>query len=338
MKPKVLVTRKIFDEAIAMAKKYFEVEDNQDDIPLALHELIQKLQGKAGAITLLTNRIDEGVLSQCPDLKIVCNVAVGYNNIDVEACTRRKVMVTNTPGVLDDTTADFTWALLLATARCVVEADQYLRTLQWRGWKLMEFLGYDVHHKVLGVCGLGRIGQRVAKRARGFDMKILYTDVVRAAPSIEESLGAQFVDKKELLSKSDFVSLHVPLFPKTTHYISDVDLALMKPTAILINASRGPVVDEKALVHALKKGKIAGAGLDVYEREPEVDTGLISMRNVVLVPHIASASRETRLKMTMVAVENLVAGLTGKRPPNLVNKKVFNPNLSEEINLSKNLS
>jgi lactate dehydrogenase-like 2-hydroxyacid dehydrogenase len=187
----------------------------------------------------------------------------------------------------------------------------------------MQFLGYDVHHKVLGICGLGRIGQRVARRARGFDMQILYTDIVRAVPSVEEELGARFVDKKTLLRESDFVTLHVPLFPETTHYISTTELNFMKPTAILINASRGPVIDEKALVQALKKGKIAGAGLDVYEREPVVESELIEMKNVVLAPHIASASHETRARMAMIAAENLVAGLMGKSPPNLVNKGVI---------------
>jgi len=253
----------------------------------------------------------------------VSNIAVGYNNIDVEACTRRRIMVTNTPGVLDDTTADFAWALLLATARRVVEADQYLRSSKWEGWELMDFLGYDVHHKALGICGLGRIGQRVARRAKGFEMQILYTDVIRAAPSLEEELGARFVDKKTLLAESDFVTLHVPLTPQTTHYISMAELGLMKPTVILLNSSRGPVVDEKALVQALKEGKIAGAGLDVYEREPEVGPELIEMKNVVLAPHIASASRETRLRMATMAAENLVAGLTGRGPPNLVNPDVF---------------
>jgi lactate dehydrogenase-like 2-hydroxyacid dehydrogenase len=187
----------------------------------------------------------------------------------------------------------------------------------------MEFLGYDVHHKVLGICGLGRIGQRVAKRAKGFDMKILYTDTVRATSSIEKKLGAEFAKKRTLLSESDFVTLHVPLGSQTTHYISGAELGLMKPTAILINASRGPVIDEKALVQALHEGKIAGAGLDVYEKEPEVEPGLLQMKNVVLVPHIASASHETRLRMATMAAENLVAGLTGKRPPNLVNEKVL---------------
>jgi lactate dehydrogenase-like 2-hydroxyacid dehydrogenase len=323
MRPEVLITRKIFDEVIAFVRNHFEVDENQSDIPFSPDTLVQRLQKKAGAIILLTDRIDEAVLSQCPELKIVSNIAVGYNNIDVPACTRHKVMVTNTPGVLDDTTADFTWTLLLAIARRLVEADQHLRSSRWNGWKLMEFLGSDVHHKILGICGLGRIGQGVARRAKGFDMKILYTDLVRATRSVEKELGASFMEKKTLLAQSDFVTLHVPLGPQTTHYISAAELALMKPTAILINASRGPVVDEKALVRALKERKIAGAGLDVYEREPEVEPGLLVMKNVILAPHIASASYETRLRMAMMAAENLIAGLTGKRPPNLVNEEVL---------------
>jgi lactate dehydrogenase-like 2-hydroxyacid dehydrogenase len=318
-----LISQKIFDEVVAMVRQHFEVDWNQSETPLSPSVLIQRLRDKMGAIILLTDRIDEEVLSKCSELKIVSNVAVGYNNIDVEACTRRGVMVTNTPGVLDDTTADLTWALLLATARRIVESDQYLRSSQWKGWGLMQFLGYDVHHKVIGICGLGRIGQRVARRAKGFDMRILYTDIIRAAPSLEEELGARFVDKKTLLSQSDFITLHVPLMPETTHYISTADFALMKPSAILINASRGPVVDEKALVQALKEGRIAGAGLDVYEKEPEVEPGLLEMKNVVLTPHIASASHESRLKMAIMAAENLVAGLMGKLPPNLVNEEVF---------------
>jgi glyoxylate reductase len=323
MRPKVLISQKIFDEAVAVVKENFEVEENKTDTPLPTNVLIQKLQDKVGAIILLTDQIDDNVLSQCHDLKIICNVAVGYNNINIEACTRRRIMVTNTPGILDDTTADFTWTLLLATARRVVEADQYLRSLKWKRWGLMDFLGYDIHHKVLGICGLGRIGQRVARRAKGFDMKILYTDVSQIPLSIEEDLGARFVDKKTLLAESDFVTLHVPLFPETTHYISTAEFSLMKPTSILINASRGPVVDEKALVQALKERIIAGAGLDVYEKEPEVEPDLIQMKNVVLAPHIASASYETRLRMATMAAKNLVAGLKGKRPPNLVNPEVL---------------
>ena len=323
MRPNVLITRKTFDQSVAMIQQYFEVEENTNDIPLSPSVLMEKLQGKAGVISLLTDRIDESLLSHCPDLRIVSNIAVGYNNIDVDACSRRRILVTNTPGVLDDTTADFTWALLLATARRLVEADQHLRSSQWKGWGLTQFLGQDVHHKVLGICGLGRIGQGVARRAKGFDMQILYTDVNRVASSIEETLGARFVDKKTLLSESDFVTLHLPLTSQTMHYLSMAEFGLMKPTAILINASRGPVVDEKALVQALKEGRIAGAGLDVYEKEPEVDPGLVPQKNVVLAPHIASASYETRLRMATMAAENLVAGLMGKRPPNLVNPEVM---------------
>ena len=266
MKSRVLISQRIFDEAVDMVRQHFEIDWNKSETPLAPPVLLQRLRDKVGAMVLLTDRIDEEILSHCPDLKVVSNVAVGYNNIDVEACTRRKIMVTNTPGVLDDTTSDLTWALLLSTARRVVELDQYLRSGQWKEWGMMQFLGYDVHHKVLGICGLGRIGQGVARRAKGFNMKILYTDIVRGAPSIEEELGAFFVDKKILMSESDFITLHVTLTPQTTHYVSGPEFSLMKPTAILINASRGPVVDEKALVQALQEGKIAGAGLDVYER------------------------------------------------------------------------
>jgi lactate dehydrogenase-like 2-hydroxyacid dehydrogenase len=320
--PKVLITRKIFDEVSAILKKYFEVEENPSDTPFSKDILTQKLKDKTGAIIRLTDRIDNNTLSHCGELKILSNIAVGYDNIDIEACTRRRVMVTNTPGVLDDTTADFTWALMLATARRVVEADQYLRSNKWNGWELMDFLGYDAHHKTIGICGLGRIGQGVARRAKGFSMRILYTDVVRAS-STEKQLEAYYVDKKTLMAESDFITLHVPLNPQTIHFISDTEFSLMKPTAILINASRGPVIDEKALVQALQERKIAGAGLDVYEKEPQVEPALLQMENVVLAPHIASASRDTRLRMATMAAENLIAGLTGKRPPDLVNEKVF---------------
>jgi len=319
VRPKVLISQKIFDEVVRRVQEHFEVDFNPSETPLSPLELRERLKDKEGAIILLTDRIDEELLSSCPRLRILSNVAVGYDNIDLKACRRRKIMVTNTPGVLDDTTADFTWALLLATARRVVEADRFLRTEKWSGWKLMEFLGLDVHHKTLGICGLGRIGQRVAKRAKGFEMRILYTDIRRASTDLEEELGAHFVEKRELLQASDFITLHLPLSSQTVHYISAEELRWMKRTAILINASRGPIVDEKALVWALKEGRIAGAGLDVYEREPEVEAELLGMKNVVLAPHIASASRETRFKMAMMAAENLVAGLTGKRPPNLVN-------------------
>jgi glyoxylate reductase len=323
VRPRVLVSRKVFDEALTLLGKHFEVESNQRDVPFTPAQLVRKLQGKAGLVCLLTDAIDERLLAQCPELKVVCNIAVGYNNIDVKACTRRGVMVANTPGVLDDTTADFAWTLLLATARRVVEADKFLRTGKWRGWGLMQFLGHDVHRKTLGIIGFGRIGKGVARRALGFDMRVIYTDVQRADESTEREYGVMYVDKRTLLRESDFVSLHVPLFPETTHYLSQAEFALMKKSAILVNAARGPIVDEKALVQALRTGKIAGAGLDVYEREPKVERGLLAMKNVVMVPHIASASIETRTKMAMMAAGNCVAGVNGQRPPNLVNPEVL---------------
>lgn len=323
MRPKVLVTRKIFDESLAMVAKHCDMESNQRDIPFTPKQLLQKLQGKAGVICLLTDTISDEVLAKHPQLKIVSNVAVGYNNIDVKAATRRRVMVTNTPGVLDDTTADFTWCLILATARGLIGADRTFRSGKWKGWGVMQFLGRDVHHKTLGICGLGRIGKGVARRARGFDMRVLYTDVQRVPEALERELGVTFVDKKTLLQESDIVTLHVPLFPETTHYIGAPELRLMKKTAILINASRGPVVDEKALVKALKEGWIAGAGLDVYEKEPKPAPGLTRLPNTVLAPHVASASIETRRRMSDMAAANCVAGLTGQRPPNLVNPEVL---------------
>ena len=323
MRPKVLVTRKIFDESLATVAKQCDVESNQRDIPFTPKQLLQKLQGKDGVICLLTDIISDEVLAKNPQLKIVSNVAVGYNNIDVKAATRRGVMVTNTPGVLDDTTADFAWCLILATARGVVGADRTFRSGKWKGWGLLQFLGHDVHHKTLGICGLGRIGKGVARRARGFDMRVLYTDVQRVPEAVERELGVTFVDKETLLQASDIVTLHVPLFAETTHYIGAPELKLMKKTAILINAARGPVVDEKALVKALKEGRIAAAGLDVYEREPIPAPGLTKLPNTVLAPHIASASIETRRKMSDMAAANCVAGLTRQRPPNLVNPEVL---------------
>ena len=319
----VLVTRKVFDETLSLLSKHFEVESNQRDIPFTPIQLLKRLQGKAGVIALLTDIIDERILAQSPDLKIVCNLAVGYNNIDVKACTRRGVMVTNTPGVLDDTTADFTWCLLLATARRVVEADKFLRAGKWKGWVFTHFMGHDIHRKTLGIVGLGRIGKGVARRAKGFDMRVIYHDTTRVDEATERELGVMHVDKRTLLRESDFVSLHVPLLPETTHYISQSEFALMKRTAILINASRGPMVDEKALIKALKEGKIAGAGLDVYEKEPKVERGLIGLKNVVLAPHIASSSQETRIKMATMAAQNCVVGLSGQRPPNLLNPEVL---------------
>jgi gluconate 2-dehydrogenase len=281
--------------------------------------LASKLSDKEGALITLSDRIDPALLSRCPNLRAVCNIAVGYNNIDLEACRKARVMATNTPGVLDDTTGDFAWALILATARRLTEAEAYLRNGQWQGWKLKQFLGLDVHHATLGIIGLGRIGQVVARRAVGFEMKIIYHDVRRVPPEIEQACRASFATKEELLGQADIVTIHVPYSAATHHLIGKQELERMKPTAILINASRGGIVEDVALIEALRNGKIAGAGLDVFENEPKLNPGFLDLKNVVLAPHIASSSKATRLKMAMLAAENLVAALTGGPPPNLLN-------------------
>jgi gluconate 2-dehydrogenase len=319
MKPKVLVTREVFNEVLDYLSQYFEVTSNQSDVPFDPETLAMRLSDKEGALITLSDRIDATLLLRCPNLKAVCNIAVGYNNIDLEACTKAKVMATNTPGVLDDTTGDFTWALILAAARRVTEAEAYLRNGQWDGWKLKQFLGLDVHHATLGIFGLGRIGQVVARRAIGFEMKVIYHDVRRAASEIEQACRASFVKKEELLAQADIVTLHVPYSSATHHLIAEKELKQMKPTAILINASRGGVVDDSALIEALRKEMIAGAGLDVFENEPKLNPGFLDLKNVVLAPHIASSSKATRLRMAMLAAQNLVAALTGKTPPNLLN-------------------
>ncbi|MDI6763862.1 MAG: D-glycerate dehydrogenase [Thermodesulfobacteriota bacterium] len=319
MKPKVLVTREVFDDVLEYLSQHFEVTSNQSDIPFDSETLASKLFDKQGAIITLTDRIDTPLLTRCPNLKAVCNIAVGYNNIDLEACRKARIMATNTPGVLDDTTGDFTWALILATARRLTEAEAYLRAGQWDRWKLKQFLGLDVHHATLGIFGLGRIGQVVARRATGFEMKVIYHDVRRAAPEIEEASRATFVSKEELLSQADIVTIHVPYSPATHHLIGKAELKQMKPTAILINASRGGVVDDAALIEALRSGTIAGAGLDVFENEPKFNPKFLELKNVVLAPHIASSSKATRHKMAMLAAQNLVAALTTGHPPNLLN-------------------
>lgn len=319
MKPKVLVTREVFEDVLEYLSQYVEVTSNQTDIPFDPETLASKLADKQGAMIALTDRIDAALLARCPGLKAVCNIAVGYNNIDLAACTKAGVMATNTPGVLDDTTGDFTWALILATARRLTEAEAYLRAGQWNGWKLKQFLGLDVHHATLGIFGLGRIGQVVARRAIGFEMKVLYHDVRRASPEVEQACRASFVTKEELLSQADIVTIHVPYAPATHHLIGKSELEQMKPTAILINASRGGVVDDLALIEALRSGTIAGAGLDVFENEPKLNPQFLELKNVVLAPHIASSSRATRHKMAMLAAENLVAALTTGKPPNLLN-------------------
>lgn len=319
MKKKILVTREIFEDVLDYLKSRFEVTDNQEDRLYSREELIALLADKEGAITSLTDRIDDELLARCGRLKAVSNIAVGFNNFDLAALSARKVMATNTPGVLDDTTADFTWALILATARRLTEAEAYVRSGQWDRWKLKQFLGLDIHGATLGIIGLGRIGQAVAHRASGFKMKILYTDVAKARREIEDALKVTFVSREELLAQADIVTIHVPYQRETHHLIGEKELSVMKKTAILINASRGGVVDDAALVAALRNGSLQGAGLDVFEGEPRLNPGFLELKNVVLAPHIASSSEQTRRKMAQMAAENLVAALGGMRPPNLLN-------------------
>ena len=322
MKPKVVVTREVFDESIAYLAQHCEVLDNQTDVPYTPDVLAAKLAGCDGLMCALTDRVDTALLERCPQLKAVANIAVGYNNIDVPACTARGIQVTNTPGVLDDSTADLAFALMLAAARRVTEVEAYIREGAWTGWKLKQWLGVDVHHATLGILGMGRIGQAIARRAFGFDMKVIYHNRKRVAPEIEQRVNATYVSMDELLAQSDYVVLQMPYTPETHHLIGAKELAKMKPGAILINSTRGGVVDDKALIDALSRGVIRAAGLDVYEGEPKLDPGFLKLKNVVLVPHIGSSTEATRRAMAMTAAKNLAAALTGQMPPNLVNAEV----------------
>jgi len=323
LRPSILISRLLPEEAVARARSRADVDLHEADTPLGRVELIARLKSRQGLVCLITDAIDAPLLAACPDLKVVSNVAVGFNNIDVPAATQRGVVVTNTPDVLTETTADFAWTLLMATARRVVEADRYVRDGKFTQWEFMLLLGGDVHGKTLGIIGFGRIGRAMARRALGFDMRVLYQDAVAADPATERELRARRTDIATLLRESDFVTLHTPLLPETEHLINAQSLKTMKKTAYLVNASRGPVVDEAALAHALKAGWIAGAGIDVFEREPEVHPALMSLSNVVLAPHIASASSDTRLKMANLAVDNCLAVLEGKEPPTPVNPEVL---------------
>jgi len=323
-KPKVYVTREIPERGLNLIKKHFETEVWPDYAPPPKKTIIQKVKDVDALVSLLSDTIDAEVFDAAPKLKIVAQLAVGFDNIDVKEATKRGIYVTNTPGVLTETTADFAWALLMAVARRVVEADKYVRTGQWKvGWHPSMLLGRDVYGATLGIVGIGRIGEAVARRAKGFGMKILYYDVIRRQ-DLEAQLELEFADLDTLLQKSDFVSIHVPLMKETYHLIDERRLKLMKKTAYLINNSRGPVVDEKALYNALKEGTIAGAGLDVFEQEPlPMNSPLLKLENVVLAPHISSASYETRSKMAEMVAQNLIAFFEGKTPPNLVNTEVL---------------
>lgn len=324
MAPQVYVTRVIPQPGIDLLREHLEVEVNESDTPLSAEQLRTAAGTYEALVTLLTDRIDRDVLQAGKgSLKIVANVAVGYDNIDVPAATEAGILVSNTPGVLTETTADFAWTLLMAVARRVTEGDAFLRQGKFHGWGIMMLLGEDVHHKTLGLVGFGRIGQGMARRARGFGMRILYYDPVIQADDVAAELGAERVDLDTLLRESDYVSLHTPLTPETHHLIGAAQLDMMKPTAYLINTSRGPVVDEGALAGALHAGQIRGAAVDVFENEPEVHPDLLTAPNAILTPHIASASRETRTKMATMAAENVIAALSGSRPPTLVNGEVF---------------
>jgi glyoxylate reductase len=319
----VFVTRDIGKNILGMLTPYAEVEVFPGEEGPSRQELIKRLAGKEALLCTVTDPVDEEVIAASPGLKIISNFGVGYNNIDVEAATRRGILVTNTPGVLTDATADLTWALILDVARRVSEGDRLVRRGGWTGWSPRFMLGTEVTGKTLGIIGMGRIGRAVARRAHGFRMRILYCSRTRLTEREERELGAEYASLPRLLRESDFVSLHAPYTSETHGLIGRDELRLMKPTAFLINTARGQLVDEEALVAALKQGEIAGAALDVYEREPEVPQALVEMEQVVLAPHLGSATLETREAMARLAVENLIAYFRGERPPHPVNGEVW---------------
>jgi len=321
-KPKVYCSHELFEEARKILDATCEVEYwMQAERPLR-EEVLRRVKDKEGLVCLLTEKVDEGLLRAAPKLRIAANVAVGFDNIDVAACTKRGVVATNTPGVLDETTADFAWTLLMAVARRLGEGEQLARSGGWKGWNLDQLCGADIWGKTLGIVGFGRIGRAVARRALGFNMKVIYTDAVRAPEEAEQAVNATFQDMNTLLAESDFISLHVPLLAETRGLFDAPKFFRMKPTAFLINTSRGQVVDEAALVAALESKKIAGAALDVYENEPFIHPGL-KRPNVVLAPHLASASLETRTKMAVMAANNVVSLFQGQMPPNMLNPSVL---------------
>ncbi len=322
MKNKVLVTRPIQQAAIDELSKHCQVEVYKVDEPMP-GDLLAKALRDVDAVMPCGVRVGEEALESASKLRVVANIGVGYDNIDVEACTRRHILVTNTPDVLTEATADLAFALLLAAARRVVEGDRFIRHEQWPYWQWNSLWGSEIHGKTLGLYGFGRIGQAVARRGRGFSMRILYHARHRVPANVEKELAVQWVDRETLIRESDFLSLHVPLTPETRHSISRREFALMKPTAFVINTARGNIIEEEALVKALQGGKLGGAGLDVFEQEPKVHPALIAMENAVLLPHIGSATAETRLRMALLSSVNLLAALDGRRPPNLVNPEVL---------------
>ncbi|MBS4008979.1 MAG: D-glycerate dehydrogenase [Clostridium sp.] len=322
-RPKVYVTRKIPQIALEMIAAECELQINPHDRVMSRQELTEAIKDLDGMLCLLTDTIDAKLLALSSKLKVLANYASGYNNIDVAACTKRRILVSNTPGVGAETSADLTWALIMSVARRLIEADRFTRAGKFDGWAPMLFMGGDVYGKTLGVVGTGHIGEAVIRRSRGFGMKAIYYDTRKKSEEEENSLGVEFRELNVLLREADFISIHVPLTPETVHLIGEKELKMMKKTAYLINTARGPVVDEKALVKALKTGEIAGAGLDVFEEEPKLTAGLATLDNVVILPHIGSASIESRTKMSVVAAENLLAGLKGEKMPNLINPEAL---------------
>ncbi len=322
-KPRILVSRQVFPEVIERLRGHFEVDDNQADVVLGVEGLKARLADKAGVMTAVSDPVTAEVIGAAPGLKAVCNFAVGYNNIDLGACSKAGVMATNTPGVLDDTTADLAWALLMASARHIQASEHWLRAGKWQGFKMTDWLGADVHHATLGILGMGRIGQAVARRSLGFDMKVIYHNRSPLPQDKEAACRATWVDKETLLREADFLVLVLPYSPATHHVIGAAELALMKPTAHLINIARGGIVDDAALISALRQRRLSGAGLDVFEGEPKLNPGFLELDNVTLTPHIGSSSRATRMAMAMTAADNLIAALSGRRPPNLVNTEVW---------------
>ena len=323
-KPKILVARAIFPEALAQLETSFEVCSNQADEVLTPAELQKALSGVIGALVAGTERIDAGALAGANDLKIVANISVGYNNFDIPAMTAAGVMATNTPDVLTDSTADFGFALLMATARRITESEHWIRAGKWDQWSIVNNpLGMDLHHSTLGIIGMGRIGQGIAKRALGFGMKVVYHNRSRLSAADEKACGATYLTKEDLLRNADHVILVLPYTAESHHTIGAREIALMKPTATLVNIARGGIVDDLALAQALRAGKIFAAGLDVFEGEPKVNPELLKLNNVVLAPHIASATEKTRRAMVDLAIENLQAAVDGRKPPSLINVEVF---------------
>jgi glyoxylate reductase len=330
MAPTVLVTRRVYPEAIEYLQQHADVDYNSTDDILTPAALIEKARGKHAIVGQLVDKFTRDVITQLDDtVRVISNVAVGYDNIDVAAATERGILATNTPGVLTDTTADFAFALMMAAARRMIEADRFIRSGQWTRWSIDMLAGHDIHHRTLGILGMGRIGQAVARRGIGFSMRVLYHDPYQGAallpPQEERELNAELATRERVLRESDFISLHVPLSDATHHLIGESELRMMKPTAILVNTSRGPVVDEAALARALRENWIAAAGIDVFEREPEVLPALFECQNAVLAPHIASSSVETRKNMSMLAAQNAVAALERRRPPDLLNPDAWHP-------------